>query len=219
MQGQLAALQPAYETAVGLQNRLAEIQKRMGSVRASAELCTYLRHPWPRTQLLSALLRPLPEEIAFLQVQIFRQPATGRPPTEFQPPADKKAEEEKLKSLPAAGRDLAALRARLDPLQTVVVLGGTATESALLHGYLGALDATDVFDKAELDCFNRVDNSKGGAALQFRAVLAVEPGYGQPGGPAGPPTKPRPVVAPGASTGATPGATTGRGFVFEGKTP
>ena len=69
------------------------------------------------------------------------------------------------------------------------MLGGTATESAALHRYLGVLDATDIFDKAELDCFNSVDNSKGGAALQFRAVLAVQPGYGQPGGPAGPPKK------------------------------
>ena len=77
VQGQLAAIQPAYETAVNLQDRLAEIQKRLGSVKAGAELYTYLRHPWPRTQLLSALLRPLPEEITFLQVQIFRQPAAG----------------------------------------------------------------------------------------------------------------------------------------------
>ena len=32
-----------------------------------------------------------------------------------------------------------------------------------------------------------IDNGKSGAVLQFRAVLAVQPGYGQPGGPAGPP--------------------------------
>jgi hypothetical protein len=132
------------------------------------------------------LLSPLPAELTFLQVQIFRQPAAvgqvGNLPHD-------KSEEEKLKSLPAAGRDLAALRARLDPLQTVVVLGGTATESAALHRYLGVLDATDIFDKAELDCFNSVDNSPGGTTLQFRAVLAVQPGYGQPGGPAGPPKR------------------------------
>ena len=87
-----------------------------GSVRAGAELYTYLRHPWPRTQLFSALLRPLPEEITFLQVQIFRQPAAGGKAGNILPnagqagnlPRDTKAEEEKLKLLPAAGRDLTA---------------------------------------------------------------------------------------------------------------
>jgi hypothetical protein len=43
-------------------------------------------------------------------------------------PVDKKAEEDRLKSLTAAERDLAKLSAQLDPLQTVVVLTGTATE-------------------------------------------------------------------------------------------
>ena len=71
-------------------------------------------------------------------------------------------------------------------MQTVVILTGTATDSAILHSYIGELDATDIFDKAELDCFNSIDSSKDGAALQFRAVLLVQPGYGQPGGPTGP---------------------------------
>src|SRR5271157_3148309 len=93
-EGQLAALKPAYETAVGLQDRLADVQQRLANAKAGAELYTYLRHPWPRTQLLCALLRPLPADITFLQVQIFRQPGTGRPRIDQQPPVDKKAEEE-----------------------------------------------------------------------------------------------------------------------------
>ena len=102
---------------------------------------------------------------------------------------DKKAEEERLKSLAPAQRDLTKLAARLDLLQTVVVLTGTATEIAALHRYIGDLDATGIFKKAELDCFNSIDNGKSGAVLQFRAVLAVQPGYGQPGGPTGPENK------------------------------
>ncbi|MEN6450446.1 MAG: hypothetical protein ABFC96_08145 [Thermoguttaceae bacterium] len=189
VQAELAAVEPAYETAVHLQSQLAGIEKRVGEARAAAELYTYLRHPWPRTQLLSALLQPLPKEIAFQQVHVFRQPASTRPGAATAAAPDKKAEEERLKAMPPAARDLASFRARLDPMHTVVVLSGTAAADAPLHRYLGVLDATDIFDKAELDCFNSVDGDKTIASLQFRALLVVEPGYGQPGGPTGPPKK------------------------------
>lgn len=189
LQSDLAAIGPVYEEAMNQQSRLAEGQERLKVARAGAELYTYLRHPWPRTQLLAALLSPLPSAITLQQIQILREAPANPTETEIRPNVDKKAEEEKLKSLSPAERDLARLRGQLDGLQTVVVLTGTATEIDALHRYIGALDATDIFDKAELDCFNSIDKSKSGDMLQFRAVLSVEPGYGQPGGPTGPKQK------------------------------
>jgi hypothetical protein len=185
MQEELTTIAPAYENAVQMQNRLAEIQNRLSRTKASAELYTYLRHPWPRTQLLSALMTSLPDEVAFQQVQILREIPAPSSPAEIQPPVDKKAEDEKLKSLAPAEQDLVKLRRRLDPMQTTIVLAGTVPESSLLHQYMGDLEALDIFEKAELDCVNSVENNKGGASFQFRAVLAVQPGYGQPGGPKG----------------------------------
>ena len=182
----LAMITPVYDAAIDQQNRLAEVQKREQAAKAGAELYTYLRHPWPRTQLLAALMAPLPDAITLQQIHILRETPTGGPPAAAGPPVDKKTEEEQLKSLPPAQRDFLKLTDRLDRLQTVVILTGTATEAAALHRYIGDLDATDIFDKAELDCFNSIDNNKSGAVLQFRAVLAVQPGYGQPGGPTGP---------------------------------
>lgn len=187
VENDLAVLNPVYDAAVNQQARLAEAQKQLKLVEASAELCTYLHHPWPRTQLLSALVAPLPDAITLQQVQIIHEAIpVAAPAPDARPPADPKAEEERTKELAPAQRDLAKLRARVDSQQTVVVLTGTATEAAALHRYIGELDATDIFDKAELDCFNSIDNNKNGAVLQFRAVLAVHPGYGQPGGPTGP---------------------------------
>jgi hypothetical protein len=186
VEGDLALLNPVYDAAVNQQTRLAEAQKQLKLVEASAELYTYLHHPWPRTQLLSALVTALPDAITLQQIQILREATAAPVAGEARPPADPKAEEERLKTLAPAQRDLTKLRGRLDPLQTVVVLTGTATETAALHRYIADLDATDIFDKAELDSFNSIDDSKTGAVLQFRAVLAVPPGYGQPRGPGGP---------------------------------
>lgn len=189
VQDELAIIAPAYEAAVQQQKQLAELETRLKAANATAELYTYLRHPWPRTQLLRALVVPMPGGITLQQVQILREAHAAAAPADIRPPVDQKSEDEARKSLTPAQRDLAKLRGRLDPLDTVVVLAGTATDSAMLHRYLADLDATDIFDKAELDCFNSVDGGKGGAVVQFRAVLLVQPGYGQPGGPADPDKK------------------------------
>ena len=176
-----------YDAAVSQQNRLADLQKREQAAKAGADLYTYLRHPWPRTQLLTALMAPLPDAITLQQIHILRETPTAGPPVAAGPPVDKKTEEEQLKSLTPAQRDLLKLTDRVDRLQTVVILTGTATEVAALHRYIGDLDATDIFDKAELDCFNSIDNNKNGrrAPVPGRA--------GRPTGlrPAGRPHRPR----------------------------
>jgi len=183
VQNELAALAPAYKTAQQLQTQLTEVQKRLELAKADAELYAYLRHPWPRTQLLAALLAPLPKEVMFQQVQILRETTASTPSGGARPPVDSKAEEEKLRSLTPAQRDLMKLRTQTDPLRTTVLLAGMTTESAALHHYLDELDKTDIFDQAELDNVNSVEKNAGGAAAQFHAVLMVQPGYGQPGGP------------------------------------
>jgi hypothetical protein len=179
-----ATIRPVYEMVVSQQTRLADLNKQGKSAKARAELYTYLRHPWPRTQLLSALVTPLPEPVTLQQIQIMREAKTaGAGAATPPPPTDRKAEEDRLKGLAPAARDRLTLAGRLDPLQTVVLLTGTATDVAALHRYIGDLDATRIFDKAELDFLSSAENSKAGEAIQFRAVLVVEPGYGQPGGP------------------------------------
>ena len=168
----LADVTPAYVAAVNAQSRLANLQREW-TTRACAELYTYLRHPWPRTQLLAAMLGPLPDEITLQTVQIVREPAGARPQT------GGKSHDESLAALLPARRDLATLRDRIDPTRTIMVLTGTATASSTVYRYLGELDAAKLFDKAELDW---LDNADGGRSVRFQVVLGVQPGYGQFGG-------------------------------------
>ena len=74
---ELATITSQYELAVSQNGQLAEIQSRLQTARTDAELFTYLRHPWPRTQLLAALLIPLPEEVTLQHVQIQREMPQG----------------------------------------------------------------------------------------------------------------------------------------------
>ncbi len=187
----LAMITPVYDSAVEQQNRLANAQKQLEAAKANAELYTYLRNPWPRSQLLAALIAPLPDSITLQEIQILREPAPvapapGTPPEPAKAPTDAKAEADRIKALPPAARDLMNLSNKLNPMQTTIVLVGTANEIAPLHRYIGDLDAKEIFEKAELDCINRIDNDKLGGGLHFRAILTVQPGYGQPGGPTQP---------------------------------
>ena len=52
--------------------QLAAVQGELADADAAAELWTFVRHPWPVTQLLAALVRPLPATIAIEQITIQR---------------------------------------------------------------------------------------------------------------------------------------------------
>ena len=72
---ELATLEPQYDLALGRNEQLAKIQGELQTAEASAELRTYLRHPWPRTQLLASLLASLPDEVTLQHLQITREAA------------------------------------------------------------------------------------------------------------------------------------------------
>jgi len=182
---ELAAIVPQYDLAVRQNRRLAEIWTQLDTARNTAELFTYLRHPWPRTQLLAALLAPLPEGISIEELRITRETPQGRAVPERRPRAENALEGEQLNALPPAVRDLTRLREEFDKTKTVVLISGTTRDTAALHRYLGELGGATLFSRAELDSLASAENQPAGT-LQYRATLLVRPGYGQPGGPTGP---------------------------------
>ena len=179
---QLAALIPQYDLAVGQNRKLAELQAQLTPARNTAELFTYLRHPWPRTQLLDALLAPLPEGITIERLQI-----AGEAPQSPLSPARRaslrdEAEGGRVDKLPPAAGDLKRLRDEFDATTVVVSIAGVTRDSAALHRYLDELGHAKLFTKAELDDLEGGKTDPAGGAV-FRARLTVRPGYGQPGGP------------------------------------
>jgi hypothetical protein len=182
LENDLATIAPACQSAKKQQELLAKTQKEGQKAKAQAELYTYLRHPWPRTQLLHALLVPLPDSVTLQRIQIQREATLSHSAAPYGPSGDKKTEEQRQKTLTAAQLDLEKLAGRINPMQTIVILNGIASDVAELHRYIGELDAATIFSQAELDNLSSPANEKDGNR-EFRAVLTVLPGYGQPGGP------------------------------------
>jgi hypothetical protein len=180
----MEAVDRQYADVMAESNRLLAVQAQVREARAEADLYTYLRHPWPRTQIMAQLMAALPESIAISKLAVRQEEANSlfvpaAAPTAGQPDAKAAAEA----ALPAAQRDLKRLREGFDASGNSVVMEGTCQELPTLHIYLGALAGSEFFSEAELRSIDRVPEGQPGT-YRFQARLELRPGYGQPNGPA-----------------------------------
>jgi len=183
-EAQLNAITPQYDAAIVQKSNLADQQANLQTSREVARLFTYLRHPWPRTQLLAELLAPLPDEVTLHQLQIMRETAPNRR-IERRAREQQFSGQEQADAPPPAVRDLQRLREEFDNTTTIVRISGTTSNSVALHRYLGTLGHSRLFVEAELESTETIEG-KATRTEEFQAKVTVRPGYGQPGGPAGP---------------------------------
>ncbi|MCS7304277.1 MAG: hypothetical protein NZ602_04115 [Thermoguttaceae bacterium] len=182
LEEQLALARPNHCALSAQQKQFNMLQKYLETTRSMAELVCYLRHPWPRTQILAELLTPLPETVRLEQMTIDRhaseQLSNQRPMSR----SEQEAEKARLAAMPPPSRDLYRLRQECEPMQTVVRLHGVTVDLAALHQYLAALEKANLFTKVYLITLEK-DQDTDQQALRFQVQLMVRPGYGQAGGP------------------------------------
>ncbi|MBN1909531.1 MAG: hypothetical protein JW818_07330 [Pirellulales bacterium] len=185
--GQLTVVRTQYDMAQRQRDELTRLQNNHALLADSAALCTYLRHPWPRTQILAAVLNPLPDEITLDELTISREMPKDAKSAGLSSRINLEAEEKRLAALSPAQRDLEKLRDEVDKLETIVKLSGKTTQAAALHRYLGELGRSKLLAKAELNSLSEDDNASedGEGDMKFTATVTVRPGYGQPNGPVG----------------------------------
>lgn len=177
---ELAAIEPLYARALAQNVELQKVQGDLDLARASADLYAYLRHPWPRTRMVDALLAPLPDGIVFEELEISQERLPNAAMTVA--PADPLAFERELAVLPPARRDLRKLRAEFDTRQTVVSLSGLTDEISTLHRYLGKLAGAGLFSHVGLPQIES-SNDRDSDRLRFSVRMIVRPGYGQGSSP------------------------------------
>jgi hypothetical protein len=179
---QLAEITPLYEAAKAETQQLAQLQVRLSEASKRAELCTYLRHPWPRTQLLAAVTESMPDDVELSSLEILREPLPNVE-GEAAHPVEKAGEGAAPKINPAQ-HDLQALRDEWDKSRVVVVIAGTTDNTPALHAYLDQLGRAPLFQKVEVGNMERMTGAAAVTGeMQFHARLIVRPGYGQPKGP------------------------------------
>jgi hypothetical protein len=204
VRARLDAVEDQYTGAAAKNALLAEVTARFHAQRATAELVTFLRHPWPRTQILAAVLEPLPESIVLSDwhvghetVQRTDSPSIALPEAKNVPP-DKPSRQ---------AADLKRLLFESGGQEHFVFLSGRAGDAATLHEYLARLDTNPLFARIDLRSLEHLkpDGSDvvapGQVQFSVRAILA--PGHGQilPPRPPTPATAPAPIAPPLAHKG------------------
>ena len=192
----IAQVQTAYDETVALSTRLAQTQARLDAQRIEARLIAYLAHPWPKSQVMAAILRPMNDAITLEEIRVAREPISAAAGTNRKLPAPALAPlvaGDAPRKAPAE-RDLAALQAEFDATRMVVHLTGVTHEGIELYEYMAALTHDPLVEKAELSSLesNNKNETPGIKSLsKFQARILIRPGYGQPRGPAPRATSPR----------------------------
>jgi hypothetical protein len=183
---ELARLVPQYDQILRQNDEISKLQGELQVAQAEAELITYLLHPWPRTQLLRAVVDPLPDASMLREITIARDSNRRAETMDRVPQLDRQAQEQALAKLPRAARDLKTLREQFDRMPVVIRLAGLTSDDGAPHRYVAELGKNPLFAKADLVSLDSAGGDREGK-LEFKAVVMVRPGYGLPDGPAAPP--------------------------------
>jgi hypothetical protein len=173
---QLSEIAATFAQAAATSARVDRLRSDLAANSQFSELYTYLEHPWPRTQLITAVTQTLPEHLALTEVRI--PPSNVPLRTVAPPPAD-----ESKKTAPAS-RDLQTLRDETDRISCEVILKGTSLDPAALHSYVAGFANSPYFSTAKLELVETLKDKGKTGGSRFDLRLYIRPGYGQTGGPA-----------------------------------
>lgn len=172
----MATLEPSFQQALQTQNRYRLLQAELAKSSEAAELYMFLEHPWPRTQVLHAIVDSLPAQISLTNLHITSEAV--------QSSATSRAvlSDEALARLSAAQRDLDRLRKDADSRRAIVWIAGITSDASQVHELTQRLAGRPPFESVKLDMVeSKVDGGLKQTTFRLRGVLT--PGYGQAGGP------------------------------------
>jgi len=182
-EAQLVAVGKQYDEVAAANACLADLQSRLRAARANAEMVTYLRHPWPRTQILALVAGALPEGVTLTKSTVHQSETTAlKLPTAIPQGPEQAASAAADAAKPAAERDLCRLREAFDAEPVIVTLEGTSRDEPSLHAYVCTLAQAELFSNVDLRSVERL-RDESATGFGFNVRLALRPGYGQPEGP------------------------------------
>ncbi|HMC11440.1 MAG TPA: hypothetical protein VKH44_09125 [Pirellulaceae bacterium] len=176
MAQQLEALTPEYALAQTQVQDLSTLQSQIVRASHEASLYTYLENPWPRTQLLAEVVRPLPGTIRLTKISLMEEESAR---TAIQiGPRNTKAEEEATAKASAPEKDLAKLQEENERRQTTIEIDGHTSDVPRLHAYVGDISRSPLIAGATIKSLEAAPANQQGRT-RFTLRLMVRPGYCQ----------------------------------------
>jgi Tfp pilus assembly protein PilN len=173
---ELAELEPEFAAAQAHVRELTALHAQILRASHEANLYTYLEHPWPRTQLLAEVVRPLPEVIRLSQMHVGEEEhAKGG---QFAGPRGIRSDEPNAPKPSQPELDLLRLQEELDRRQTTIELDGHTTDVARLHAYMAEVNRSPLVAAAQIKSLEATPGSQF-ARTRFTLRLVVQPGHCQ----------------------------------------
>ena len=178
LERQLQELAPQYAAAQAQVQELTSLQTQIARAGHEANLYTYLDHPWPRTQLLAEVVRPLPDCIRLTQMHVgeeeqARQAAAAGPrSTRPDEQAGAKTSHPEL--------DLLRLQDELDRRQATIEIDGHTGDVSRLHAYVAEVNRSAIIAAAHIKSMEAAVGNQPGRT-RFTLRLIVRPGHCQAG--------------------------------------
>ena len=182
---QLAIVEEAFLTSQVQVKELATLQSQIARSAQEASLFTYLQHPWPRTQLLAQVVKPLPGSIRLTQIHIREEDLPRETPQAG--PQHRAGDAQAAAKLHPPEEDLAKLQQEIDYKQTVVEIQGVTPNVSDLHEFVAELNDSSLIASAHIKSLE-ADQMQQQVRTRFTLRLIVHPGYGQRGFEGRPPS-------------------------------
>lgn len=153
---------------------MQEVERRRAEVavkRHHAKLLTFLDHPYPKSQVISAIANPLPTEITItrLQLTVEQTAVAGQKPVS-----------EKGKSAPQGHPMELDLKQLIDDAKSrhcTVEVEGTTDDTSCLYTFLASLHQAEIIESAKIESIDPHQNSDGSEFSNFTAHVKVKRGY------------------------------------------
>ncbi|MCI0358696.1 MAG: hypothetical protein L0211_09460 [Planctomycetaceae bacterium] len=180
VQKQFDDLAPQYAEAQLQVQRLGKVQTDNRTAGHWAGLVTYLEQPWPRSQLIAEVVRPLPAAVRLTELIVAEEEA-ARPVTEEAGPRRRsRAAEPPAQKLAPPLADLEALRKAHDYKRPVIEITGTIGDVALLHEYVGEVGRSPLVARALIKSHASPATAALDQPTTFTVRVVFRPSHGQP---------------------------------------
>jgi len=173
----LADMQLLHKEATVRQAMLTDLQSKLEQANATAAMLTFLRHPWPKSQILTEVLSPLPEAITLERIEFV--PVILQTDSSAQmaiAPPNPEAAADAPPKLPAVD-DLDTLRKQAESTVQEIRIWGLTSDHAALHAYLMALGESKLLLNPQLESVDGVQGEDE-TAIRFTAHVTVRPSHG-----------------------------------------
>lgn len=180
---ELANLDLQCNTFRQLDLQLLELETKVTSLSHSADLYTFLKHPWPRTQILTAVVAPLPKDVQLSNIRIAETLVAKKTVAAAAPEAA--ADAVKAAPLAPASADLQQLHDAHEAQRIVVHVEGSVKEAETLHSYLEALGNQPLIAEARLSSME-TRKLETHSLVVFEIQISIKGAHGLSEGPNGP---------------------------------